>query len=271
MGKIYTPENHTFVICAYGKSIYLEQCIESLMKQTVRGGILLYTSTPNDFISGFAEKHGIRLIICEESKGIASDWNHAYKSAETELVTIAHQDDIYYPDYLKETLECINKSRDPIISFTGYYELHGNRTITDKEFINLRIKRFLLSPLKAKSLQRNKWLRRRILSLGNSICCPSVTYVKDNLPGSLFEEGMDSNLDWAAWEKLSKRNGSFVYIPKALMAHRIYAESVTADTIRSGVRSKEDLEMLKKFWPSPIAGIINAIYSKSQKSRKGQS
>lgn len=271
MNKLYTPEDHTFVICAYGRSNYLEQCIESLMKQTVRGGIVLFTSTPNNHISELAEKYGISIVIDEDSKGIASDWNHAYKSAENELMTIAHQDDIYYPDYLEKTLKYINKSQDPMISFSCYHELHETKTVTDKDFINLRIKRFLLSPLKVKRLQRSKWLRRRILSFGNPICCPSVTYIKGNLPEKLFDEGMETNLDWATWEKLSKKDGSFVYISKDLMAHRIYADSVTVETIRSGVRTKEDYAMLQKFWPSPIAGIINAIYSKSQKSRKGQS
>lgn len=270
MRRHFTPKDHTFVICAYGKSIYLEQCIESLLKQSVKGSLLIFTSTPNEHISELAEKYGIRIIADEESNGIASDWNNAYKSAETELVTIAHQDDIYYPNYLKESLKYINKSQTPMIAFSGYYELHGSKTVTDKDFVNLRIKRILLSPLNIRSLQKSKWIRRRILSLGNSICCPSVIYVKSNLPEKLFNEGLDTNLDWAAWEKLSKRKGSFVYIPKDLMAHRIYAESVTSETIRLGVRTKEDLAILQKFWPSPIAKLINTLYSNSQNSRKVQ-
>ena len=54
------------------------------------------------------------------------------------------------------------------------------------------------------------------------------------------------------------------------MAHRIYAESVTSETIRLGVRTKEDLAILQKFWPSPIAKLINTLYSNSQNSRKVQ-
>ena len=268
--KRYTPNDHTFVICAYGKSKYLTECIESIMGQTVRGNVLLFTSTPNEHISGLAEKYGIRLITGEVSKGIASDWNHAYESGETELVTIAHQDDVYYQNYLEETLKHINRSKAPMISFSGYYELHEDRTVTDRDFINLRIKKIMLSPLAIKRLQRSRWLRRRILSLGNPICCPSVTYVKRNLPERVFEEGLISNLDWAAWETISRRDGSFVYIPKALMSHRIYGESVTTKTIQCGARTKEDYAMLKRFWPSPIAKLINAIYSKSQKSRLSQ-
>lgn len=268
MNNSFNSKDHTFIICAYGESKYLEQCIDSLLKQSVESNVQLYTSTPNDHIVCLAEKYGIHLFVDEESKGIASDWNNAYERAETELVTIAHQDDIYYPDYLEKTLKYINKSQDPMISFSCYHELHETKTVTDKDFINLRIKRFLLSPLKVKRLQRSKWLRRRILSLGNAICCPSVTYVKTNLPEKLFEEGMVTNLDWAAWESISKRNGSFVFIPRALVAHRIYNESVTAESIRHGVRKEEDLEMFRRFWPFAVAKMINCVYSRSQKTRR---
>ena len=40
--------NHTFVICAYKESPYLEECIQSLQAQTVSSQILMVTSTPNE-------------------------------------------------------------------------------------------------------------------------------------------------------------------------------------------------------------------------------
>lgn len=43
-------KNHTFVICAYKESKYLEECIESLEKQIVKSNIIMCTSTPNDYI-----------------------------------------------------------------------------------------------------------------------------------------------------------------------------------------------------------------------------
>ena len=40
-------KTHTFAICAYKESKYLEECIRSLKKQTVETNIILVTSTPN--------------------------------------------------------------------------------------------------------------------------------------------------------------------------------------------------------------------------------
>ena len=39
---------HTFVICAYKESAYLEECILSLKQQTVKSNIIMITSTPNN-------------------------------------------------------------------------------------------------------------------------------------------------------------------------------------------------------------------------------
>ena len=41
-------QQHTWVICAYGESEYLDDCIQSLKKQTLRSQIICYSSTPLD-------------------------------------------------------------------------------------------------------------------------------------------------------------------------------------------------------------------------------
>ena len=93
--------DHTFAICAYKESPYLEECILSLKNQTVKSNIIMATSTPNEWIQGLAEKYEIPLYINTGEGGIAQDWNFAYRQAKTDYITIAHQDDIYEPNYLK--------------------------------------------------------------------------------------------------------------------------------------------------------------------------
>ena len=46
--------NHTFAICAYKESPYLEECIQSLMNQTVKSDILIATATPSKYIDDIA-------------------------------------------------------------------------------------------------------------------------------------------------------------------------------------------------------------------------
>lgn len=59
----FMKQLHTFAVCAYKESPYLEDCIQSLRAQTVKSNILIATSTPNDYIRSIAEKYDIPLIV----------------------------------------------------------------------------------------------------------------------------------------------------------------------------------------------------------------
>ena len=54
--------NHTFAICAYKESPYLEECIQSLMNQTVKSDILIATATPSKYIDDIAAKYNLRYM-----------------------------------------------------------------------------------------------------------------------------------------------------------------------------------------------------------------
>ena len=53
---------HTFAICAYGESPYLDECIESVLTQTVPSRVVLCTSTPNKGIQDASEHFGVPLF-----------------------------------------------------------------------------------------------------------------------------------------------------------------------------------------------------------------
>ena len=80
-------EDHTFVICAFKESPYLEECIKSLKEQTIQSKIVMITSTPNNFINGMAKRYNIPLLVNTASSGIAQDWNFAY---ERRIANILH-------------------------------------------------------------------------------------------------------------------------------------------------------------------------------------
>ena len=123
----YGPNDHTFAVCAYGESIYLEECLASLKRQKVSSRIILCTSTPSDFLKRTAEKNELPLFIREGQCGIAADWNYAVRCAKTPLVTLAHQDDLYHPRYRERMLRALNACRHPLIGFTDYCELREEK------------------------------------------------------------------------------------------------------------------------------------------------
>ena len=93
-------------------------------------------------------------------------------------------------------------------------------------------------------------------------------FVKEHLPNPVFQVGMRASLDWEAWEKISKFKGEFLYTTKALTCHRIHEESETSAAIGDSVRTKEDNVMFCKFWPKPIARMLQKIYATSENSNK---
>ena len=261
-----SAEDHTFVICAYKESPYLEQCILSLQNQTLKTKIIIATSTPNTFIQRLADKYQIPVYRNEagiqHGSNIADDWNFALSKVSTPLATIAHQDDVYKEEYAEQILAAMNKCEHPLIVFSDYSELRDGKEVADNKLLN--VKRKLLMPLKNEHHWKSVFWRRRALSFGSPICCPAVTYYLPNLPKPIFVKGYKSDLDWEAWEKLSRLKGEFAFVNQILMSHRIHEESTTSSLINGEGRGSEDLSMFKKFWPAPIAKMIEKKYKTSE-------
>lgn len=259
-------ELHAFVICAYGESKYLEECIQSLLRQTIKSRILIATSTPNEFINELGRRYRLEVYINRDGRGIADDWNFAYAQADSKYVTLAHQDDIYEPTYVEIMLNQLQKANKPLIFFSDYGEIRQRRKV--KVNLLLRVKRLLLTPMRARRLRKYRIIKRGVVAFGNAICCPAVTYVKDSLQYPVFEKHFKSNLDWEVWERISEKEGSFEYCSKVLMYHRIHGESETSALINSRERMAEDYEMLCRFWPQRLAKLYLKVYSKGENSNQ---
>lgn len=255
---------HSFVICAYKESPYLEECIRSVMNQSVSSEVLLATSTPNEHIQKLADQYSIPVYVNHGSSGITQDWNFAYAQAKTQYVTLAHQDDIYLENYTEQIMKRISKDPRALIAFTDYGELR-NGIRTDSNTL-LNIKRILLTPMKSSRLSHTVLCKRAVLAFGDPICCPAVTFNRRKLPPSVFTAGFRSNEDWEAWERISRLKGSFCYIPEIGMYHRIHEGSATTEIIQDSGRMSEDITMFRKFWPYPAAWLLARVYSLSEKS-----
>lgn len=254
---------HTFAICAYGESEFLETCILSVKNQSIESDVIMTTSTPNNYLRNIAKKHGLELFS-HENGGIGNDWNFAYRCAKTKYITLAHQDDVYDARYCETILGEMKKIPNALIGFSLYLEIRKDEIVTENK--NLKIKKILLKPLAISN--HSRLIKRRILSLGSPICCPAVTYNKELLRDFSFDTELKTSLDWDAWERLSRKEGSFVYVKKHLMFHRIHEESETSKCIENKKRAVEDLMMFERFWPRFLAKGIYRFYSKSEEENE---
>lgn len=249
-------KNHTFAICAYKESEYLEECIKSLKNQTVKSNIIIATSTLNEHIENLAKKYNLEVFVNSGEKGIGQDWNFAVSCCTTDYVTVAHQDDIYSANYLEEIEYNLRMGKDFVIAFGDYREIKNGEIIPLTK--NLKIKKFLQSPLK--KYGHKKWAKNFALRFGTSICCPCVTLNTKITGKKPYITTLKCDLDWETWYEFSKLDHRFLYINKEIMCHRIHDQSETSNLIENNVRLEEDYKMFKKFWPAPIAKFLMFFY-----------
>ena len=259
----FNGDDVTIVICAYKECEYLEESIRSVLQQSVKTKVVISTSTPNEFIYNLANKYTLEVWINKDG-GHAKDYNFAIKTTNTPICIMAHQDDLFHPDFVKKSLQAINSSDRPIIAFTDYKEMHGDAVdAVDSRMV--RIKRLLCCPMKIQWLSSTGFGKRIFQCIGNPITHPSVTYIKAEMPDECFREQYKADMDWDLWERLSKQTGRFVYVNEILFFHRMHEGTATSRPIEnSSSRSNEDFELLCRFWPEWIAKIIMHFYKNAQ-------
>ena len=219
---------HTFVVLAYKESEYLEKCIQSVLKQTLPGKVLIATSTPNEYIEKMAGKYGLELHINKNGGSIGKDWNFGYRCAETKYVVIAHQDDEYLPEHAERCVGAARKyaSSKPLIVFNPSVNFIGDKKLLIS-YKNI-LRWILIMPFHFKRCFKSNAVKKSILLFSNSISCPGVFFVKENLAGFSFNENWGYILNWNAWYEMSQMDGSFIYIPQALHVRREHGASTTS-------------------------------------------
>lgn len=250
--------SHTFAICAYQDSPYLQACIKSLKRQSVPPHIILCTSTPSPRLRALAGRYDIPMYVRDGESGIQADWNYAYETAGTRLVTIAHQDDIYHRDYLKTVQQSFEKYPDITVFHTDCAVIRDGKRMPPGMI--QYIKRLLRMPLRLHALAGCTWIKKLPLRFGNSIICPSCTYDKEALGVPLFTSDFEFALDWDTMWKLAGHPGRFFCVERPLIGYRIHEAAATKVCIQNQKRHQEEIEMFQQIWPEPIVRILMLFY-----------
>ena len=254
-------ERHTFAVCAYKDSPYLEECIRSLKRQSVPTRIILCTSTPSSYIQEMAERFDIPLYIRQGESDIQTDWNFACEKADSRLVTIAHQDDCYHRDYAKWVQDCWARYPDTTV-FTTDCAIVKNGAV-QKPGVILFVKMLLRLPLRFRGMADRTWVKKAALRFGNPVICPSCTYDKEALGQPLFDSEYKFALDWDTMWKFAERPGRFVCVERPLIYYRIHEQATTKACIQDHRRSQEETAMYGKIWPKPVVKVLMFFYKRA--------
>ena len=232
-------EFHTFVICAYGESPYLEACIRSLLSQTEKSRILCATSTPGPWLRRLLDRYQIPLHVREGEPGIAADWNFAAGLADSRFVTLAHQDDRYSRHYVEELKKAYRRWPDMTV-FTTDCAVVKNGRLQRPGAMEL-VKKLLRMPLRLAGLADRTWVKMGALRFGNPLSAHPAPTGRTVCRRRRLTAG--SGLCWTgtAWRGwpcsqggLSARSGRFFAIGSTPGRPPAPASGTTAGKKRSG-------------------------------------
>ncbi len=258
---------HCFAVSAYGESPYLEACIRALKAQSISTDIIICTSTPNELIRQTAADYELPLYIRDGSSSLKNDWNFAAETAHTargaELVTIAHQDDIYHRDYVSELMTAADRYPDMSLFCTRYRTIDkdGNVLATRAE----NVKRLLRLPLRLRGLSNKGCIKKLPLMLGNGIGCPTCTYNVRLTGLPLFTRDYRFVIDWETLLRLAAKPGRFICAERELLDYRVHAAAETRKNIEDHNREHEESEIFTGIWPEPVARLLMHFYKKAYK------
>lgn len=276
---------HAFVICAFGKSPYLENCIRSLLRQTAPSEIYIATSTPSEHIRRLARKYGLPLWVRQGESGIREDWLFAWREGgkRKRLITIAHQDDCYCGDYAKTVLAMYERYPDMTLFCSDYVTLKTRESrmadgtyypvqtrICAGDLVRL-VKKLLRLPLRFRFYANRTWVKKSALIFGNSICCPSCTYNYSLIGDHMFDSGYSFALDWENLLSLAERPGRFVCVEEPLIAYRVHSGAATKKCIEDHRREADEASMFRRLWPDWMASLLMRFYKQSYKAYREDS
>jgi glycosyltransferase involved in cell wall biosynthesis len=222
------------VMPTYNGAAYLADALESIVIQRDPDiEIIAIDDASTDDTLGILRRYAstlpLRIIERERSGSWVANSDHAIRQATGEYVSVLHQDDFWYPERLTTLRECVRRAPDTVLWLhpVWYVDSRGRR-----------LGRWTC-PLPTRERPLSSDIVLEHLLVQNFVGMPAPLFRRDAF---LATRGMDARLwyvaDWDLWLSLAER-GTTGYMPRALAAFRIHADSQT-------VRRGQDLEDLRE-------------------------
>ena len=128
------PPIFSIIVTVYNVSDYLEECLNSVERQTIKQYELIVVDDGSTDCSGkiidlYSTKHSNVRVIHQRNQGLSAARNMGLKYAKGEYILFLDGDDYIHPETLKMFLEYIDKSHPEIIATYKNYVVEFNKAI----------------------------------------------------------------------------------------------------------------------------------------------
>ncbi|MBL9076296.1 MAG: glycosyltransferase [Planctomycetes bacterium] len=233
----------TFAIPCRDAGPFLRPLLQSLLAQTQADfSLVLVDDGSTDGSADLARAvAGDRITVHrnERALGIGANWNRCVELAATPFVCLAHQDDVYAPDYLRRMLAALHERPDAGLA-------HCRATAIDAAGAPFE------SP--AERFKDHFWHHRpgvdraahyERLWRGNFVCCPSVLYRTEALRRvGPFRADLRFALDWEQWFRFLRAGFGIVDVDAELLHYRRHAAAASRSATADRTRFLEELQVL---------------------------
>lgn len=232
-------------IPAYNQGEYLDECVQSLLAQTVIPlEIVVSNNHSTDSTAHVLEKYKqhVRIISPPRHMPMIAHWNFVVSQLRSDWFSLLSSDDVALPDFTKTLLEGIGLAPDAVL-VGGAYEMVDAAGKT----------------LGVKILKRLKRVARPPQNLYLELVSPKTSFAAFAARKSAwldvggFPEKCGLCADWGLWISLASK-GSFVHLPRVISRYR-YQYRQDVDKARLPEMLRGDAVIHTDVIPSAAAGI----------------
>lgn len=217
----------TFAIPFHKGKKYLKQAIESTLVQTRSDWALIVVDDcgPEDGVKELVESYcdaRLRYFRNEKNLGLAGNWNKCISLAQSEYVTLLHQDDVLLPNYMEMMLGAFKKypNVSAVFCMAGMIDKDGRSIFS---FPDLYKKIIQPHNKKEHVLQGENAAKK--LAKGNFIICPTLCYHREKIKDLTFNSRWKIVLDWEYSLNLLIQGHSLLGIPDTCYRYRRHSQS----------------------------------------------
>ena len=233
----------TFAIPFYSGIRWLPRTIESLLAQRDPGwrAIVCDDGSPEAGAEDLVRAVGDPRLTYQRNPrnlGMADNWNRCLELAETELVTLLHDDDELLPDYTGVVSAAAARHPDATALYT-HAEIIGEDSrprFSFPDFVKARL--VDPSPRAEVVLAGERGLRASLR--GNFITCPTLSYRKSRLGALRFSAAYRFVLDLELTTQILLAGGTIVGCPEVCYRYRRHQGNATLGFTRSLYRFEEE-------------------------------
>jgi GT2 family glycosyltransferase len=223
---------------------HLRPLLQSLLAQTRQDFELLLVddASSDGSIELAREVAGERVQVHRNAAplGIGGNWNRCVELARAPFVCLAHQDDVYEPEYVARMLAALDARPDAGMAHCRAAAIDADGRAMPSAAERFKAHFWRQSPGKDRAAHYERLWR------GNFIVCPSMCFRTDALRVTgPFRTDLCFALDWEYSFRLLRAGFGIVDVHEVLLHYRRHDGAATAAANRTRTRLHEELQVLR--------------------------